>query len=45
MKELKVKSFRFSEDLVKFVNEFNIPKENILIITRDTAGHFLFYYE
>jgi hypothetical protein len=44
MKILKSKSFRDPENLVQFVNEEKIAKEDILNITTKDAGHSIFYY-
>ena len=44
MKVLKLKSFRDPENLVQFVNEEKIAKEDILNVTSGDPGHFIFYY-
>ncbi len=47
---LKVKTFMYEEDLVDFVNQNDIARENIFTITRasnvlDTVKMSIFYYE
>ncbi|QHS56069.1 hypothetical protein GWR56_11185 [Mucilaginibacter sp. 14171R-50] len=44
MKELNVKAFRIRQDLIEFVKEFNIKREDILIITEALGGPTLWYY-
>lgn len=44
MKLLKTESFRDPMKLTAFVNENNIAKDDILIITMKEYGFFLFYY-
>lgn len=41
---LKVKSFIDPENLVRFINEQIIERENILNITTGSPGHFIYYY-
>lgn len=44
MKNLNVKAFRLRDDLIKFVKELNIQREDILIITEAEGGPTLWYY-
>ena len=45
MDQLKAAHFSSNKDLVQFVNENGIKRENILTITRGHVGDYtLFYY-
>lgn len=44
MKILKQEAFLTRGALVEFVNEFSIPKEDVLFITEGRGGFTLFYY-
>ena len=43
--ELKRKLFNSAASLCKFVNEYNITKENIQAIVEDSEVYALFYWE
>lgn len=45
MKELKFKCFDTPRELVQFVNDYYIEREDILIITQGTRVATLWYYE
>jgi len=44
MKILKSESFRDPDKLTKFVNEKNISKDDIVVITQTQFWIFLWYY-
>ena len=41
---LKTRSFDFKEELVKWVNEHGISKENIVDIVQDKDGMYVLWY-
>jgi hypothetical protein len=41
---LKSKFFVLNDDLARFVNKYNIAKDDILIIVYTDGGYVLFYY-
>lgn len=45
IKELKVKYFKYAEDLVKYANENNVIVVSITSTDRFSEGYILFYRE
>jgi len=44
MKVLKAESFQAYKDLIKFVEKYSIPREDIFSITANAFGYTFFFY-